>query len=66
LSAADSAVPSSDTQVDSHTLHHGRRDGVGKETDDFLTHRLPLDEAPHGYEVFQEKEDGAIKVVLEP
>ena len=29
-------------------------------------HRLPLDEAPHGYEVFQKKEDGAIKVVLEP
>jgi threonine dehydrogenase-like Zn-dependent dehydrogenase len=30
------------------------------------THRLPLDEAPHGYEVFQKKEDGAIKVMLEP
>jgi threonine dehydrogenase-like Zn-dependent dehydrogenase len=29
-------------------------------------HRLPLNDAPHAYEVFQKKEDGAIKVVLEP
>jgi threonine dehydrogenase-like Zn-dependent dehydrogenase len=35
-------------------------------TEDFATHRLPLDEAPRGYELFQEKEDGAIKVVLKP
>jgi threonine dehydrogenase-like Zn-dependent dehydrogenase len=34
--------------------------------EDLCTHRLPLDEAPFGYEVFQKKEDGAIKVVLEP
>jgi len=33
---------------------------------DLTTHRLPLDEAPHGYEIFQKKEDGAIKVVLQP
>ena len=34
---------------------------------DFLTtHRLPLEQAPRGYEVFQGKEDGAIKIVLEP
>ncbi len=32
----------------------------------FATHRLPLSEAPHGYEIFQKKEDGAIKVLLEP
>jgi threonine dehydrogenase-like Zn-dependent dehydrogenase len=34
--------------------------------EDLCTHRLPLDEAPHGYEIFQKKEDGAIKVVLAP
>ena len=36
--------------------------GVG----DLKTHELPLDEAPHGYEIFQKKEDNAIKVVLKP
>jgi threonine dehydrogenase-like Zn-dependent dehydrogenase len=30
------------------------------------THKIPLDEAPHGYEIFQKKQDGAIKVVLQP
>jgi threonine dehydrogenase-like Zn-dependent dehydrogenase len=34
--------------------------------DDFVTHRLPLDEAPTGYANFQAKEDGTIKVVLCP
>ncbi len=32
----------------------------------FATHRLPLAEAPRGYEMFQKKEDGAVKVLLEP
>ena len=32
----------------------------------FATHKLPLVEGPHGYEIFQEKRDGAIKIVLEP
>jgi threonine dehydrogenase-like Zn-dependent dehydrogenase len=35
-------------------------------TEDLATHRLPLDEAPHGYEIFQQKRDGAIKVLLKP
>jgi threonine dehydrogenase-like Zn-dependent dehydrogenase len=35
-------------------------------TERFATHRLPLDEAPRAYEMFQKKEDGAIKVVLQP
>jgi threonine dehydrogenase-like Zn-dependent dehydrogenase len=35
-------------------------------TQDFATHLLPLDEAPHGYEIFQSKQDGAFKVVLQP
>ncbi|HSI93962.1 MAG TPA: zinc-dependent alcohol dehydrogenase [Jiangellaceae bacterium] len=35
-------------------------------TEDLATHRLPLTEAPHGYEIFQKKQDGAIKVILTP
>jgi threonine dehydrogenase-like Zn-dependent dehydrogenase len=35
-------------------------------TDDLATHKLPLDEAPHAYEIFQKKQDGAIKIVLKP
>ncbi|MGU3581952.1 zinc-dependent alcohol dehydrogenase [Rhodococcus sp. C26F] len=34
--------------------------------DDFATHRLPLDDAPHAYEIFQKKQDGAIKICLKP
>ena len=34
--------------------------------DDFATHTLPLEDAPHAYEIFQKKQDGAIKVVFEP
>lgn len=34
--------------------------------DDLTTHRLSLEEAPHGYEIFKNKEDGCIKVVLKP
>ncbi|GAA2300996.1 zinc-dependent alcohol dehydrogenase [Nonomuraea roseoviolacea subsp. roseoviolacea] len=33
---------------------------------DLATHRLPLDEAPRAYEIFQKKQDGAIKVLLRP
>jgi threonine dehydrogenase-like Zn-dependent dehydrogenase len=35
-------------------------------TEDLATHKLPLDEAPRGYEIFQKKEDRAIKVMLQP
>jgi threonine dehydrogenase-like Zn-dependent dehydrogenase len=34
--------------------------------DDIITHRLPLDEAPHGYDIFNKKEDNCVKVVLKP
>ena len=34
--------------------------------DDFATHRLPLASAPEAYETFQKKQDGAIKIVLQP
>jgi threonine dehydrogenase-like Zn-dependent dehydrogenase len=33
---------------------------------DLATHHLPLEQAPHGYEIFQKKQDGAIKVLLNP
>ncbi|MDQ3962415.1 MAG: glutathione-dependent formaldehyde dehydrogenase [Actinomycetota bacterium] len=35
-------------------------------TRDFASHTLPLDDAPRAYEMFQKKEDNAIKVVLRP
>jgi threonine dehydrogenase-like Zn-dependent dehydrogenase len=34
--------------------------------DDLVTHRVPLEDAPDAYEMFQTKRDGCIKVVLEP
>jgi threonine dehydrogenase-like Zn-dependent dehydrogenase len=34
--------------------------------DTFATHTLPLDEAPHAYEIFQKKQDGAVKIILKP
>jgi threonine dehydrogenase-like Zn-dependent dehydrogenase len=41
-------------------------DGDPLGTEDLVTHRLPLEQAPQGYEIFQKKEDGAIKVMLQP
>ncbi len=34
--------------------------------DDFATHRLSLEEAPHAYDIFQRKAEGAVKIVLRP
>jgi threonine dehydrogenase-like Zn-dependent dehydrogenase len=34
--------------------------------DSFHTHKVPLEEAPHAYEIFQKKQDGAVKVLLKP
>jgi threonine dehydrogenase-like Zn-dependent dehydrogenase len=34
--------------------------------EDFATHVVPLADAPSAYEMFQKKEDGAIKVLLRP
>ncbi|MFE9776095.1 zinc-dependent alcohol dehydrogenase [Streptomyces sp. NPDC005931] len=34
--------------------------------EDFATHRVPLDEAPQAYEMFQQKRDGAVKVLMKP
>ncbi|MBF8187613.1 glutathione-dependent formaldehyde dehydrogenase [Nonomuraea sp. K274] len=33
---------------------------------DLTTHRLPLDQAPMAYEMFQKKADGAVKILLQP
>ena len=35
-------------------------------TEDLATHVLPLEQAPHGYDMFQKKADSCIKVVLTP
>ncbi|WP_129358793.1 alcohol dehydrogenase catalytic domain-containing protein [Rothia uropygioeca] len=40
------------------------KDPLGVE--DLVTHSLPLEQAPEGYEMFQKKMDGCIKVVLKP
>ena len=45
-------------------LLNGDGDPLGVE--DFHTHQLPLEEAPRGYEIFQKKDDGAIKVLFKP
>src|SRR5689334_17017392 len=34
--------------------------------EDLATHTMPLDQAPHAYEIFQKKQDGAIKILLQP
>ena len=31
-----------------------------------VTHRMSLDDAPHGYETFKHKQDECVKVVLKP
>ncbi|MEU4689400.1 zinc-dependent alcohol dehydrogenase [Actinoplanes sp. NPDC023714] len=45
-------------------LLSGDDDPLG--VDDLVTHRVPLEEAPHAYDIFKKKEDGCIKVVLKP
>jgi threonine dehydrogenase-like Zn-dependent dehydrogenase len=35
-------------------------------TEDLATHKLPLEQAPQAYEMFQKKQNGAIKVLLQP
>ncbi|MGW2342479.1 zinc-dependent alcohol dehydrogenase [Streptomyces sp. NPDC001661] len=34
--------------------------------DEFATHHVPLGEAPHAYEMFQKKQEGAVKVLMRP
>jgi threonine dehydrogenase-like Zn-dependent dehydrogenase len=42
----------------------GAEDPLG--VDGYATHHLPLQDAPHAYEIFQKKQDGAFKIVLKP
>jgi threonine dehydrogenase-like Zn-dependent dehydrogenase len=42
----------------------GEDDPLG--TEDLATHTLPLEQAPRGYELFQKKMDGCIKVLFRP
>jgi threonine dehydrogenase-like Zn-dependent dehydrogenase len=55
-------------------VHHWRNDLLPLVEDpsdplgveDLVTHRVPLERAPEMYETFMKKEDGCIKVVLQP
>jgi threonine dehydrogenase-like Zn-dependent dehydrogenase len=42
------------------------QDGDPLAVEDLATHKLPLKQAPHAYEIFQKKQDGAIKILLQP
>jgi threonine dehydrogenase-like Zn-dependent dehydrogenase len=47
-----------------HLLEHirsGRIDAKG-----IITHRFPLEDAPHAYQLFSDKQDNCIKCVLMP
>jgi len=41
-------------------------DGDPLGVDNYATHRVALEEAPHAYEIFQKKQDGAFKILLQP
>src|SRR3954469_25405970 len=41
-------------------------DGDPLGVEGFATHRVPLDDAPNAYEIFQKKQDGAVKILLDP
>jgi threonine dehydrogenase-like Zn-dependent dehydrogenase len=45
-------------------LLSGDDDPLGVDT--YATHRLPIDDAPRAYEIFQKKQDGCFKVLLQP
>ena len=42
----------------------GDQDPLG--VDDYATHHLPIDDAPRAYDIFQKKQDGAFKILLQP
>jgi threonine dehydrogenase-like Zn-dependent dehydrogenase len=41
-------------------------DGDPLGVESFASHHLPLADAPEAYEKFQKKEDGFVKVLLQP
>jgi threonine dehydrogenase-like Zn-dependent dehydrogenase len=34
--------------------------------EDIITHRLPLTQIEHAYSIFKKREDGCVKIVLDP
>jgi threonine dehydrogenase-like Zn-dependent dehydrogenase len=56
------ATSSAGSTIDALGLRQRRPAGVVG----FATHHLSLEQARHGYEIFRNKEDGCIKVVLQP
>jgi S-(hydroxymethyl)glutathione dehydrogenase / alcohol dehydrogenase len=46
----------------SQTRHEQRK----VKLNDIITHRLPLEKAPEAYDIFSEKKDACVKVVLKP
>ena len=42
------------------------QDGDPLGVEGFASHRLPLEEGPRAYELFQKKEQGAVKILLQP
>jgi threonine dehydrogenase-like Zn-dependent dehydrogenase len=42
------------------------QDGDPLGVDDFATNRIPIAEAPEAYEKFQKKQDGVVKVLIQP
>jgi threonine dehydrogenase-like Zn-dependent dehydrogenase len=42
------------------------QDGDPLGVEDLASHHLPLEQAPHAYEIFQRKQDGAVKILLQP
>ncbi|EGX56407.1 glutathione-dependent aldehyde dehydrogenase [Streptomyces zinciresistens K42] len=50
--------------VDDILPHLTDEDPLG--VDDFATHRVPLEDAPQAYRMFQQKQDGAVKVLMKP
>jgi threonine dehydrogenase-like Zn-dependent dehydrogenase len=47
-----------------HLLKHIRE--VRVDAKGIITHRFPLSQAPHAYELFEQKQDGCVKCVLMP
>ena len=60
ITHADGPVPRQALDRRHHAAGPGRRRPARHR--DLATHLLPLEEAPHGYEIFQKKEDGCVKV----
>jgi threonine dehydrogenase-like Zn-dependent dehydrogenase len=36
------------------------------DVEDFASHHLPLEDASHAYEIFQKKQDNAVKILFQP